>query len=38
MMPEEDVVTLVVEGYSPSTLEVRVLAKDGGKHAPKAVP
>lgn len=32
--PEEDVVSLVVEGDSSPALEVWILAEDGREHAP----
>ena len=35
--PEEDEVSLVVEGDSSPSLEIWVLAEDGGKHAPKSM-
>ena len=37
-LPEKDVVTLVVKGDSSPALEIGILAEDGGKHAPQAVP
>ena len=37
-LPEKDVVALVVEGDSSPALEIGVLAEDGGKHTPQAVP
>lgn len=35
--PEENEVSLVVEGDSSPSLEVWILAEDGGKHAPQSV-
>lgn len=37
-LPEKDIVTLVVEGHSSPALEVGILTKYGGKHAPQPVP
>ena len=38
LLPEKNVVPLIVEGDSSPALEVGVLAEYGGKHAPQAVP
>ena len=35
--PKEDEVSLVVEGDSSPSLEIWILAEDGGKHTPKSM-
>ena len=37
MIPEKNIVSLIVEGDSASPFEVWVLTEDGGKHAPQSV-